>query len=67
MERESGEPYPALRSKLNAVIGEMGFELNVEEKIEQEDLLDERRQILDRLDRGELGAKEATEALQKLK
>ncbi|HIL07646.1 MAG TPA: DUF2089 family protein, partial [Candidatus Latescibacteria bacterium] len=67
MERESGEPYPALRSKLNAVIGEMGFEVNVEEKIEQEDLLDERRQILDRLDRGELGAKEATEALQKLK
>ena len=32
MERESGEPYPALRSKLNAVIGEMGFEVNVEEK-----------------------------------
>ena len=56
-----------MRSKLNAVIGEMGFEVNVEEKIEQEDLLDERRQILDRLDRGELGAKEATEALQKLK
>jgi len=67
MERESGEPYPALRSKLNAVIGEMGFEVNGEEKIEQADLLDERRQILNRLDRGELGAKEATEALQKLK
>ena len=67
MERESGEPYPALRSKLNAVIGEMGFEVNGEEKIEQEDLLDERRHILNRLDRGELGAKAATEALQKLK
>ena len=67
MERESGEAYPALRSKLNAVIGEMGFEVNAGEEVEQEDLLDERRQILDRLDRGELDAKEAAEALQKLK
>ena len=67
MERESGESYQALRSRLNAVIGEMGFEVDAEEEVEQENLLDERRQILDRLDRGELGATEAAEALQKLK
>lgn len=67
MERESGESYQALRSRLNAAIGEMGFEVKAEEESGREDLLDERRQILDRLDRGELGAQEATEALQKLK
>ena len=67
MERESGESYQALRSRLNAIIGEMGFEVDAEEEGEWEELADERRQILDRLDRGELGAQEAAEALQKLK
>ena len=67
MERESGESYQALRSRLNAIIGEMGFEGDTEEEGEREELADERRQILDRLDRGELGAQEAAEALQKLK
>ena len=67
MERESGESYQALRSRLNAIIGEMGFEVDTEEEGEREELADERRQILDRLDRGELGAQEAAEALQKLK
>ncbi|MEE3260100.1 MAG: DUF2089 domain-containing protein [Candidatus Latescibacterota bacterium] len=67
MERESGESYQALRSRLNAIIGEMGFEVDAEEEGEREELADERRQILDRLDRGELGAQEAAEALQKLK
>ena len=67
MERESGESYQALRSRLNAIIGEMGFEVDTEEAGEREELADERRQILDRLDRSELGAQEAAEALQKLK
>ena len=67
MERESGESYQALRSRLNAIIGEMGFEVDTEEEGEREELADERRQILDRLDRGELGAQEAAEAIQKLK
>ena len=67
MERESGESYQALRSRLNAIIGEMGFEVDTEEEGEREELADERRQILDRLDRSELGAQEAAEALQKLK
>ena len=67
MERESGESYQALRSRLNAIIGEMGFEVDAEEEGERKELADERRQILDRLDRGELGAQEAAEALQKLK
>ena len=67
MERESGESYQALRSRLNAIIGEMGFEVDAEEEGEREELADERRQILDRLDRGELGGQEAAETLQKLK
>ena len=67
MERESGESYQALRSRLNAIIGEMGFEVDTEEEGEREELADERRQILDRLDRGEVGAQGAAEALQKLK
>ena len=56
-----------MRSRLNAVIGEMGFDGKAGEHVEQKDLLDARRQVIDRLDRGELDAKEAVEALQKLR
>ena len=67
MERESGESYQALRSRLNAVIGEMGFDGKAGEDFEQKDLLDACRQVIDRLHRGELDAKEAVEALQELR
>ena len=67
MERESGESYQALRSRLNAVIVEMGFDGKAGEDVEQKDWLGACRQVIDRLDRGELDAKEAVEALQKLR
>lgn len=67
MERELSESYQALRTRLNAVIAEMGFEVDAEEEEDLSERADERRQILDLLDRGELGAQEAAEALQKLK
>ena len=45
----------------------MGFDGKAREDVEQKDLLDARRQVIDRLDRGELDAKEAVEALQELR
>ena len=66
MERELGASYQELRKRLNAIIGEMGFEAGAEEEIES-DLSDRRRAILEQLDRGELDANGAAEALSKTK
>ena len=66
MERELGASYQELRKRLNAIIGEMGFEAGAEEEIEA-DLSDRRRAILEQLDRGELDANGAAEALSKTK
>jgi hypothetical protein len=64
MERELGLSYPTVRGKLNAVINELGFEV---EAVEEEDIGIRRREILDRLDRGEIKPSEATEMLSQLK
>ena len=61
-----GASYQELRKRLNAIIGEMGFEAGAEEEIEA-DLSDRRRAILEQLDRGELDANGAAEALSKTK
>jgi len=66
MERELGQSYPTLRGKLNAIIAELGFEVGPAEDEEGEDLAPQRREILDRLDRGEVGAAEAAELLANL-
>ena len=64
MERELGLSYPTVRGKLNAVIKELGFEV---EPVEDDDTITRRREILDRLDRGEIKASEAAEMLSQLK
>ena len=64
MERELGLSYPTVRGKLNAVINELGFEV---EAVEEDDIGARRREILDRLDRGEIKPSEATEMLSQLK
>lgn len=64
MERELGISYPTVRGKLNAVIKELGFEV---EPVEEEDTVTRRREILDRLDRGEIKASDAAEMLTQLK
>ena len=64
MERELGLPYSAVRGKVNDVIKELGFEV---EPPEEEDLSPRRKDILERLDRGEIKASEAAELLAQLK
>jgi hypothetical protein len=64
MERELGLSYPTVRNKLDAVIKELGFEPN---PAAEEDFNTQRREILERLERGELSAAEATGLLAKLK
>ena len=64
MERELNESYWAIRAKLDEVIKELGFEV---EPVENEELLTQRRQILEQLDQGEITASDAAEMLAKLK
>jgi len=64
MERELGISYPTVRSRLNDVITELGYEVDEENNSE---VSDKRKEILQRLDAGEIGASEAAEILSKLK
>ena len=76
MERELGVPYNAVRSRLDEVIAELGFDPGTrpegtpepEEVSEPDgDLIARRREVLDRLDQGEIEASEAAEVLSELK
>lgn len=60
VERELGISYPAARGRLNAVIEELGFAIDEDESEVQ------RREILGRLDRGEITAAEAAQLLNDL-
>jgi hypothetical protein len=64
MERELGESYWALRARLNEVIAELGFE--AQPAPDQEAASTDRREILARLERGEIAAAEAATALKAL-
>ena len=64
MERELGISYWTIRSRLNELIQELGFEV---EAAQEDELKTRRREILEQVDRGELSAGEATEQLAKLK
>ena len=66
MERESGASYQLLRSQLNVLIGEWGFEGGAEDEDEPERLADKRLQTLARLGRGEREPQAAVAVLQKL-
>lgn len=65
MEREQGESYWTLRNRLGDVIREMGFE-EPRERLSEEELASRRREVLDRLDAGEINAEEAVELLASL-
>ena len=76
MERELGVPYSAVRTRLDEVIGELGFDPDAsadgpaeprEAPHPNKDLSARRREVLDRLDRGEINAPEATELLSQFK
>jgi len=64
MERELNDSYWTIRARLDEVIKELGFEV---EPAENEEMLAQRRTILERLDQGEISATEAAEMLSKLK
>lgn len=64
MERELGLPYSAIRGRVNEVISELGFEAPAGE---DDDAPARRKEVLDRLDRGEIKAAEAAEMLAQLK
>lgn len=63
MERELGLSYQTVRGKLNTIIQELGFEVG---PVEEDTTAARRREILDRLDRGDIKASEAAELLSQL-
>ena len=62
MEREMGQSYWTIRNRLDKVIAEMGFDVPPDE----ETLSERRKEILKRLDEGEIEVKEATRLLSDL-
>ena len=64
MERELGISYWTIRSRINELIAELGFEVEAEQ---EEEITRQRREILEKVDSGEIGAGEAAELLTKLK
>jgi hypothetical protein len=63
VERETGESYWAIRRRLDEVIAEMGFE----ETSQEGDVSTRRQEVLGRLSRGEINAKEAAKYLSQIK
>lgn len=66
MERELEISYPTVRSRLNAVIKELGYEVEAESPAPGE-MAEERRAILKQLNAGEISASEATELINQLR
>ena len=64
MERELGISYWTIRNKLNDIVARLGLESATPPEEEAGFL---RQGILERLNRGEIDVREATEALEKLK
>ena len=65
MERALGISYPTVRGRLDAVIRELGYEVEVEPEVEVEEaeIAAQRKEILDQLDKGEIAVSEATKRL----
>ena len=65
MERALGISYPTVRGRLDAVIRELGYEVEVEPEVEVEEaeIAAQCKEILDQLDKGEIAASEATKRL----
>lgn len=64
MERELGISYWTVRRMLDDLIQQLGFEV---EPVPEADATVQMQEILEQLDRGEISAAEATEALSQLK
>lgn len=64
MERELGWSYWTIRTRLNEMIEELGFE---SPKPDEQEIAHQRQEILGRLNQGELGVNEAAELLTQLR
>jgi len=62
MEEEIGLSYPTIRNRLHEVIRAMGYEPGADEPVRMSD--EERRKILESLDKGEITYQEAMHMLQ---
>jgi hypothetical protein len=67
MERELGLSYPTLRSRLNALLLELGFEADTGADEPEGEMSGQRRAVLELLDSGEINAVEAAERLSRLR
>lgn len=68
MERELGISYWTIRGRLNELIEELGFEVDDSNEAQRaEALKDQRRAILEQIERGEISATDAAQQLVKLK
>ncbi len=65
MERELGLSYPTVRAHLDTAIRELGFD-TTPAAVEPVDKKDQRREILARLEEGQINASEAAELLAQL-
>ena len=65
MERELGISYPTVRSRLDQVIRALGFDVRETEEDSKSD--ERRKEILSRLNRGELKPDEAVRLLKQVK
>jgi len=65
VEREMGISYPTVRNRLNQVIEALGYDV---ERTEEDEKMDaRRREVLSRLNRGELTPEEAVKELKHLR
>jgi hypothetical protein len=66
MERELGLSYPTVRAHLDTAIRELGFDAAASAAAEPIDKKDQRREVLARLEDGQINATEAAELLAQL-
>lgn len=62
VEKDLGISYPTVRGRLDAILERLGLKTSAS----LEDIKEERRQILNRLEKGEITADQATELLKNL-
>ena len=65
VERELGISYPTVRSRLDDVIRALGFEVREEPQPDVAEAQARRREVLERLDRGEISVEQAIELLRR--
>ena len=67
VERELNISYPTVKARLESLLQALGLSAVGEEKAEEIDVQERRKAILDALERGEITAEEAADALRQLR